>query len=79
MRILVDWMRERPDKSVHRHPGGFWRNQEPQDPCPPIAGTYIGSFGTRTVQAIVDRGVAEWVAWQDGRSGRFPIQARLKS
>ena len=77
MRTLVDWMREQPDQSIHRHPGGYWRNKDPLEPCPPIKGTYIGSFGTSTVQAIVDRGVAEYTEWQEGRSGRFPIQARL--
>lgn len=70
MERLIEWMRSRPDRSVHRHPGGYWWEQDPRS-------TYLSGFGTTTVAALVSRGVAEWVEWQDGRSGRFPIQARL--
>jgi hypothetical protein len=37
------------------------------------------SFGTSTVEALVSRGIAEYSEWKDGRSGRFPIKAKLRS
>lgn len=72
MKYLADWMLKQPDKSVHRHPGGFWWEKDPQS-------NYRSGFGTNSVEALVRRGVAEWTQWQEGRNGRFPIQARLLS
>lgn len=68
MRECVERMRAN-DGSIDRHPGGFWRSA-------PTGGYW---FGTSTVEALVARGVAEYTLWQDGRSGRFPIRAVLKS
>lgn len=55
---------------LHRHPGGFWQG--------PKFEQWEWNAGTRTVQALVDRGVAEYTEWKEGRSGRFPIEMTLK-
>lgn len=55
------------DNALHRHPGGFWMNQR---------GVGL-SYGTKTVQALVARGLAEYTEWKDGRNGRFPIALKL--
>ena len=54
---------------IWRYPGGYWG----------WGGNLSGSFGTSTVEALVSRGVAEYSRWQNGRSGRFPIEAKLLS
>ena len=70
MQTCVNWMLMHGD-SIHRHPGGFWWEQDP-------ASNYRSGFGTATVHALVSRGVAQYTEWQDGRNGRFPIKATLK-
>jgi hypothetical protein len=54
--------------TIERFPGGFWRCE--------AGGGY--SFGTSTVEALIKRGIAEYVQWQPGRNGPFPIKAALK-
>lgn len=56
--------------SIHRHPGGYWGA---------VAFKIYESFGTSTVEALVTRGELEYTEWQDGRNGRFPIRATVKS
>lgn len=65
---VVEYMRHH-GGVIHRHPGGFWARAEwmPRQL----------SFGTTSVHALVTRGAAEYCEWQEGRGGRFPIQARL--
>lgn len=55
-----------------RLPGGFW--------CKPGANQWtMGQtyFGTKTVEALVSRGAAEYSEWQEGRSGKFPVRLRV--
>jgi hypothetical protein len=66
MQQLIDSMRA-DGGTVARHPGGFW--------YPTAKGATW--YGTSTVEAIVARGAAEYSKWQEGRNGRFPIEARL--
>lgn len=58
------------DNKIVRYPGGFWAREN-----------WAGErrehyFGTTTIQALVDRGLAEYTKWQDGRS-RFPVEMTL--
>jgi hypothetical protein len=56
--------------AIVRYPGGFW-----------YAANDIGGkhFGTSTVEALVGRGAANYTEWHEGRSGRFPVRATLRS
>lgn len=57
------------ERKLKRFPGGFWR-------------THAGAqeyFGTKTVQALVTRGLAQYTEYKDGRNGTFPIQVSLIS
>lgn len=70
MLSCIDYMRCHKNKLV-RFPGGYWAAEGWH--------SYNGAFfGTSTVQALVTREVAEYTAWKDGRSGKFPIEATLK-
>lgn len=69
MSALVDRMKEC-DNKIYRHPGGYWAHKDFKYNNGPW-------FGTPTVQALISRGVAEYSNWQEGRNGRFPIEARL--
>lgn len=66
---LVKYMKEN-GGVIHRHPGGFWAREG--------YGYLSHSFGTSSVEALVKRGVATYTEWKDGKSGRFPIVARLQ-
>lgn len=59
---------------LERFPGGFWSR-------PGLTQwdslQYV-SFGTPTVQALVSRGLAEYIEWKDGRNGSFPIRMKVK-
>lgn len=60
------------DGKLHRHPGGYWshlkfRTTETQYPW----------WGTPTVEALVNRGVAKYTAFQKGRNGEFPTEATI--
>jgi hypothetical protein len=70
MKGLVEFMKRNENK-IHRHPGGFWSKKE--------WASWRGelSYGTSSVDALVKRGVAQYSNWQEGRSGRFPIEATL--
>lgn len=70
MRELVRFMSLRPDRSVHRHPGGTWSG--PGNPK-----SFMSLFGSSSVAALVKRGVAEYSIWKPGRSGPFPVRATL--
>lgn len=58
-----------------RMQGGFWTKR---------GAGWNGStpdaewFGTRTVQACVDRGELEYAEYREGRSGRFPVAAAIR-
>ena len=67
MRACLAFMAKN-DGSIERHPGGFWCGQVYNAPQ---------SFGTSTVEALVKRGLIEYVEWHDGRRGRFPVRARI--
>lgn len=69
METVVEYMREH-GGSIHRYPGGFWARKG----WVLHGGTW---FGTNSVHALVLRKVAEYSEWQEGRSGRFPIEAKL--
>lgn len=59
---------------LRRYQGGFWAKRGWQGPR--VGGSW---FGSATVNALIDRGLAEVTEWQEGRSSRFPIQvATLK-
>jgi hypothetical protein len=68
MQAAINWMERDPDRRIVRFPGGFWE----------IMGN-APSFGTKTVQALVDRGIAKYTDWKDGRNGKFPVEARLSA
>lgn len=70
MQACVDFMRGQ-GGYLYRHPGGFWGA---------MAFRLHESFGTSTVEALVRRGVAEYVHWRESERGgrRFPITASLK-
>lgn len=55
-----------------RLPGGFWST--PGSTQWTMGQSYCG---TKTVEALVARGAAEYCEWQEGRSGRFPVRMRL--
>lgn len=61
------------DNKIVRYPGGFWARENWQGER---AEHY---FGTTTIQALVDRKLARYTNWQDGRSGRFPTEITLVS
>lgn len=67
MLSLIAFMRKFGDK-VHRHPGGFWTNE--------IWSGRI-TYGTSSVQALVDRGLAAYTRSRTGANGTFPIEATL--
>jgi hypothetical protein len=52
-----------------RFPGGFWglRTWKPSEIW----------FGTTTVEGIVKRGAGEYVKWQEGKHGKFPIEVQI--
>lgn len=68
MKLLVAFMRDH-DGIIARFPGGFW--------CAPGEFSRSQSFGTSSVEALVKRSVALYTNWQEGRGGRFPIEAQL--
>lgn len=60
--------------SLERFPGGYW--------CEPGRSQWdayrvTSTFSTKTIEALVARGVAEYTQWKDGRNGRFPIKVTL--
>lgn len=52
---------------LKRFPGGFWRTSVDSQEY----------FGTKTVHALVTRGLAAYTEYKDGRNGPFPIEASL--
>lgn len=58
-----------------RYPGGFWMRPDLE------VGNHTWLqdtwFGTTTIQALVARGELEYTKWQEGRNGRFPIEASI--
>lgn len=54
---------------LKRFPGGFW-TRGPEHPQYLLS----QSFGTKTVEALVKRGLGEYTEWKDGRNGRFPVE-----
>jgi hypothetical protein len=71
MRDAVEYARQHGGVLV-RYPGGFWAK-----------GGWRGCgcgvwFGTTTVNALLERGVAEVVEWKEGRSCRFPIKVKVR-
>lgn len=57
-----------------RHQGGYWAPRGTH----PLTSPYR-SFGDGTINGLVDRGFAEFIEWQEGRNGRFPIAMRLRA
>lgn len=74
MQQAVDYARKHGGQ-LARFPGGYWcepdRTQWDSHRAPQ-------TFSTSTVQALVARGVAEYVEWKDGRNGTFPIRMALR-
>lgn len=58
-------------KAICRYPGGCWQ-------APRGYEKWMRSLGTRTVEALVRRGLAEYTEWKEGRSGRFPVRCELR-
>lgn len=69
MQSLIEHMRNH-GGVLYRHPGGFWTEHS----CYNLRAT---SFGTGSIEALVSRGIAQYVDWKDGRNGRFPVKAQL--
>ena len=57
--------------SLVRYPGGFWCRDGLRDRAYPW-------WGTPTVQALVNRGVAEYSEWKETAHSRFPVRATMK-
>lgn len=54
---------------LHRYEGGRWARP---------GWNWSGEkFNASTVQALVDRGEMEYIAWKTGKSEPFPIAAKL--
>jgi hypothetical protein len=70
MQQLIEHMRHEGGGFIYRHPGGFWSKA-------PGYFMRAQTFGTSSVEALVSRGIAEYVEWQEGRNGRFPVKAKL--
>lgn len=70
MKVAIAWAKEH-GNTFWRHPGGFWGSEKFYE-------HYGVWFGTSTIRALTERGVAEYSEWKEGRDGRFPIQAKLK-
>lgn len=68
MQSAIYYARKHGNKIV-RYPGGFWARTGWDSQAP--------WFGTSTINALVDRGVAEFTEWKEGRS-RFPVEVTLK-
>ncbi len=60
------------DNKLVRFPGGYWAREGWSMWNGP-------SFGTSTIQALVDRGVASYTVWKEHRGypGKFPIEVTL--
>lgn len=54
-----------------RHQGGYWSREGWRQ------GDGVRYFSASTVHALVSRGVAVYSEHVDGRSGRFPVRAKL--
>lgn len=69
MQDAVEYARQHGNKLV-RYPGGFWCAEGIQRPW----------YGASTVNALVDRGAAEFTQWQERSKGgsKFPIEMTLK-
>lgn len=72
MQAAIEYARQNDNKIV-RIPGGFWARPE-------WAGPHEQSFGTTTIQALVDRGIVTYTRWQQRRNGssEFPVEVTLK-
>lgn len=57
--------------SLERLPGGFW--SAPGCPRHSHNGVPIVYWGASTINALVDRGVAKFANFKEGRNFRFPI------
>lgn len=68
MMRCLDFMKSSGGK-IHRHAGGYWT-------CGNLI-SFENSFGSTTVQALVDRSLVQFTEHRDGRYGRFPITAEL--
>lgn len=55
---------------LQRFPGGFW--SRPGDARDPAV-----SYGTSTVEALVNRYMAKYREWHHGRNGAFPVSVDL--
>jgi hypothetical protein len=56
-----------------RFPGGYWAQ-------PTWIRWHEGWFGTSTVNALVKRGIAEYIEWKESKKGPpFPIAVTLKN
>ncbi len=53
-----------------RFPGGFWAAEN----WKLHSGVY---WGTSTVEALVTRGRMAYTKWQDGKHGKFPVEATV--
>ena len=70
MRRCLDFIR-RHDGQIHRHPGGYWAGRDWR------SGTGE-SFRSKTVEALVARGLLTYPDWTTECLGRFPSRATLK-
>jgi len=56
-----------------RYQGGYWAARG--KPHPSFGQTEC--YGTKTIEALVARGCAEYSEHRDGRNGRFPVAVKL--
>ena len=59
---------------LHRLPGGYWVADKDRGNHPPS----VKYYGTKTVQALVTRGDAEYFDHRTGRHGEFPVAVKIK-
>lgn len=57
-----------------RTPGGYW-GAAPEHKRGILSAV---TFGTKTVEALVARGLADYTEWKEGRNGRFPVRMTLR-
>jgi hypothetical protein len=59
-----------------RHPGGYWSWPD----CPRLShnGLPESYFLPVTIMALIARDRMEYVEWQEGKRGRFPIAAAVR-
>ena len=62
-----------PGATVARKPGGYWcvENKDGESVAP--------TYGTKTIAALIQRGLIEHCEWRENSVGRFGVRCALKA